>query len=120
MELNNATTSPQLRFPDYNIYRFYGFTFEVPVTHEVHAVRIEKREYHVVTNHGTLQLRGCLKCKRLLDYSAFYERKSPCKKCHIAIVKNWRRANPEAVKRHKAKCNRNYRYKQKLKAVGLA
>lgn len=107
-------------FPDFNTYRFYGFTFEVPVSHQVHSVRIENRRYIVTTDQGPLELKACLKCKHLLPRTAFYEKKSPCKQCHMRIVKAWQRANPEAVKRHKAKCNKQYRYRQKLKAAGLS
>lgn len=36
--------------------------------------------------------RFCLQCKRSLDLERFYEnKKSPCKECHVLIVKRWQK-----------------------------
>ncbi len=107
------------RYPDYNTYKFYGFTFELPITHKLHAVRVDGRVYRIVTDLEVLDRKACHKCRRLLHINDFYERKSPCRKCHIRTVKAWQRDNPAAVKIHRKKFNKKYRYKQKLKAAGL-
>lgn len=115
----NTTEAKSVRFPDFTRYRFYGYTFDVPVDYQVQGVEIANKEYSVVTDKKILTLKACLKCKRLLDYERFYDRRSPCKECHILMVKRWKKKHPEMVKKHKQVGNKNYRIKQKRIAAGF-
>ena len=100
-------------------YGILGYTCELPVSAVFQSVEISPSGYAVHTPTNIINLKPCRKCKRLLPLDAFYERKSPCKECHKFLVRSWQKRNPETVKEHKRKCNRNYRIKQKLKNAGL-
>lgn len=100
-------------------YKFCGYTFQVPSNHRVYGVEIRRSEYSIMTDKKIFTMRACHQCKKLLTYDCFYERKSPCKKCHLIMVKRWQKNNPELTKMHKKRCNKNYRSKQKLTNPGL-
>jgi len=44
----------------------------------------------------------CCQCKRERHIKYFYKGKSsPCKECHILIVKRWQKRNPDKVAEYK-------------------
>ena len=111
MSKGNATWANSVCF---HKFKFYGYTFEVPIDQEVHGIQISQREYLLKTDKQTITLKACHKCKRLLPLERFYERKSPCKACHIVLVKSWEKRNPDLVKKYKQGDNRRYRQRKKL------
>lgn len=119
MDNKNATCVKSVRSSISRTYGYYGFRFEIPANFEVHAIEYSGKDYAIVTDRQIFILKACLQCKRLLAYSSFYERRSPCKECHILIVKRWKQRNPEVAKESHKLCNKRYRHKQKLKSVGL-
>ena len=113
MDQKNSSCVNSVRF------RFYGYTFDLPADHDLHSVEIGDKSYTAHTSKGDHVLKACLKCKQLLTYEKFYDGRSPCKQCHIRLVKGWRKSHPDLEKLYKSRSNKRYRYKQKLISAGL-
>ena len=97
-------------------YGFYGYQLEIPANEQLLSFSFQtKCIYQIKTDKNEFLVRSCHKCKRLLPIDQFYERKSPCKKCHIATVKAWEKLNPEKVKRYKRRDNNTYIYNTYLR-----
>lgn len=82
----------------YDEYLFCGFRFSVPAGTHIDSVAYWEYGFIIKTKTGDLTLKACRKCKRMVPLNAFYDGRSPCKQCHIYLVKQWRKRNPEHVK----------------------
>lgn len=119
MTQKNSTQVKSESQPKFVRYRFYAYTFDVPSDQALIEIKYSGGRYAVETNHAIFLLRPCHKCKQLLVSSSFYKSQGPCKKCHMILVKDWQKRNPEKVKIIKRKNSRTYRYKRKLIEAGL-
>jgi|ERR1051325_6997658 PHP family Zn ribbon phosphoesterase len=117
MNIKNTTEVKSVSFPKLSKYRFYGFTFEVPFGQLVQNISVKNRQYILETSENCYTLKACLKCKRLLEYDKFYDGKSPCKSCHIFLVKSWQKRNAEMHKVNKRRSNKRYRDRKREKAA---
>lgn len=81
------------------------------------SISVSKNHIQIEGNGFAVILKICFKCNKLMSLECFYEchKWLPCKKCHLKAVKEWKKNNPKAVSEQKYE----YRYKQKLKSVGL-
>jgi hypothetical protein len=84
--------------PVSNDYIFCGYRFSLPIGIEIHCVSFWDQGYIVHTTNGDLTIKACHKCKRMRSLTEFYDGRSPCKECHILLVKSWRKRNPDKVK----------------------
>ena len=90
------------------IYRYAGYRFELPPNATLLSLDGHRGIYSINTTAGMVTLKACRKCKRLLPTPDFYQRKSPCKTCHMAQVKRWQKNNPACVKSYKKRHNKKY------------
>ena len=100
-------------------FKHYGYTLDVPLHLKVHAISFDKKLFHVRTDSQDITLKACHKCKRLLPLESFYRQRSPCRECHMFVVRKWQKSHPELVRIHKKACNKRYKFKLKLRSVGL-
>ncbi len=126
MDIKNATRAKSVRFPVLEKYRFYGYTFELPVHQELIEIQIVGKLYHnfgkryiARTTSGDITLKACPRCKRLLPESEYYKKHSSCKVCHRLLTKSWTKRHPELAKKYAKKYSIKYRYHKKLIAAGL-
>lgn len=124
MTQKNSTQIKSVRFPDFKTFRFYGYTFELPIDAQFIEMEIVDKRHvvHLVSGEFRRQklvLRKCFPCKRLLAETGFYKCHSICKDCHKFNVKKWNKKNPDLVKKYAKKYNKKYRYQKKLLAAGV-
>lgn len=119
MDIKNAIEAKSESRQKVVRYRFCAYTFDIPGDHDLREIKYSGANYAVETNKAVFLLRPCHKCQQLLASINFYERKSPCKKCHMKLVKDWQKRNPEKVRVIKARNNKAYRYKRKLIEAGI-
>lgn len=119
MTKKNSTQVNSVSFPKTEKYLFYGFTFELPSDCQFSHIEIVANRYIAHTSQGEITLRHCLKCKRLLELTNFYDYNASCKVCHRIMTKRWSKNNPEKARSYNAKYNKKYRFLKKCLAAGV-
>lgn len=117
MKSKIATLVKSVRFPDFHVYSFLGYRFEIPS--DLVELQIIGKRYVAVTTQANIDLKACPRCKRLLPTDRFYKDISSCKTCHAILAKKWTKSHPELAKKYAKKYGQKYRYHKKLIAAGL-
>ena len=86
-----------------NKYNFCGLELELDVDLELISVSYHNTLFVINTTTKIFDMKACFKCNRIMSLDKFYEKKSPCKKCHIATVRTWKDKHPDLKRKHERK-----------------